>query len=228
MTVLVIDDHRLVGTSLVLALRGHALDARAATGRSISALLDEAAALPPGLALLDLDLGRGDDGGELDGVDLVAPLCAAGWTVLVVTGSTDRRRVAAAVCRGAVGWVDKSAPFETLVRAALDAAAGFPVLEPAERAELVALHRRTVAARSAGGRPGEREGGGLLDRLTPRELAVLRSLAEGKRARAIAEESWVALSTVRSQIRSILAKLEVNSQLQAAALGRELLAQRGE
>ncbi|AXI79517.1 response regulator transcription factor [Peterkaempfera bronchialis] len=222
MTVLVIDDHRLVGTSLVLALRGHALDARSATGRTLAALLDEAAALPPGLVLLDLDLGRGDDGTELDGVELVAPLCAAGWTVLVVTGTSDRSRVAAAVCRGAVGWVAKSAPFEDLVRAAVDAAAGFPVLAPAERAELVALHRRTVADRT--GRPADRDR--LLDRLTPRELEVLRALAEGKRARAIAEESWVALSTVRSQIRAILTKLEVNSQLQAAALGRELLAPR--
>lgn len=224
MTVLVIDDHRLVGTSLVLALRGHALDAHGATGRSVAALLDEAAALPAGLALLDLDLGRADDGSELDGVELVAPLCAAGWTVLVVTGTTDRTRIAAAVCRGAVGWVAKSAPFEQLVRTALDAAAGFPVLAPAERAELVALHRRTVADRV----PRQRDRAELLARLTPRELEVLRALAEGKRARAIAEDSWVALSTVRSQIRSILTKLEVNSQLQAAALGRELLSPRRE
>ncbi|MFF4649886.1 LuxR C-terminal-related transcriptional regulator [Streptomyces sp. NPDC001380] len=219
MTVLVIDDHRLVGTTLVLALRGHGLDACTAVGRTLAALLDEAAGLPPGLALLDLDLGRGDDGTELDGVELVAPLCAAGWTVLVVTGTTDRARIAAAVCRGAVGWVAKSAPFEDLVRTALDAAAGFPVLAPAERAELVDLHRRTVADRpAAGGADRSR----LLERLTPREAAVLRALAEGRRARAIAEESWVALSTVRSQIRSILVKLEVNSQLEAAALGREL------
>jgi len=58
------------------------------------------------------------------------------------------------------------------------------------------------------------------DRLTPREQAVLRSLIEGMPASVIALESSVSISTVRTQIRSILQKLNVNSQLQAVSLAR--------
>ncbi len=59
------------------------------------------------------------------------------------------------------------------------------------------------------------------DRLTPREQAVLRSLIEGMPASVIALESSVSVSTVRTQIRAILQKLNVNSQLQAVSLARQ-------
>jgi two-component system nitrate/nitrite response regulator NarL len=63
----------------------------------------------------------------------------------------------------------------------------------------------------------------LLDRLTNRELAVLDQLERGRKAVEIAAGAIVAISTVRTQIRSILLKLEVNSQERAVALYREVL-----
>jgi DNA-binding NarL/FixJ family response regulator len=56
-----------------------------------------------------------------------------------------------------------------------------------------------------------------LDRLTPRESDVLRLIGDGHSAAEIAEMSFVALATVRSQIRSVLAKVEVNSQIAVVA-----------
>jgi DNA-binding NarL/FixJ family response regulator len=53
--------------------------------------------------------------------------------------------------------------------------------------------------------------------LTPREKTVLAELMEGREAETIARRSWVPVSTVRLQIKSILQKLGVNSQLAAAA-----------
>ncbi|MGH3845877.1 MAG: LuxR C-terminal-related transcriptional regulator, partial [Pseudonocardiaceae bacterium] len=44
---------------------------------------------------------------------------------------------------------------------------------------------------------------------------------EGHRAATIADKFVVSLTTVRSQIQSILSKLAVNSQLEAVALLRE-------
>ena len=43
-------------------------------------------------------------------------------------------------------------------------------------------------------------------------------LAQGRRAHAIAEEFSVSVATVRTQIRAILGKLEVGSQLEAVSL----------
>jgi DNA-binding NarL/FixJ family response regulator len=57
--------------------------------------------------------------------------------------------------------------------------------------------------------------------LTPREQAVLAALMEGKHAKQIAAESFVSLGTVRAQIKSILLKLGVSSQLSAVALARQ-------
>ncbi|HXW80901.1 MAG TPA: helix-turn-helix transcriptional regulator [Acidimicrobiales bacterium] len=56
------------------------------------------------------------------------------------------------------------------------------------------------------------------DRLTPREQEVLSALMRGDTARDICKHSFVAMPTVRSQIRSILTKLGVSSQLAAVVL----------
>ncbi|MGH9104728.1 MAG: response regulator transcription factor [Acidimicrobiales bacterium] len=57
-----------------------------------------------------------------------------------------------------------------------------------------------------------------LEQLTPRERHVLMALMRGATAREISKEAFVSLPTVRSQIRSILAKLGVSSQLGAVVL----------
>ena len=49
----------------------------------------------------------------------------------------------------------------------------------------------------------------------------MERIAAGRRPRAIAEEFVVSVATVRTQIRSILAKLEVGSQLEVAAFARQ-------
>jgi len=202
--VLVIDDHAIVATSLVLALRAQGIPAKRCPVTSEDAIIAEAqAGEERGLVLLDMDLGL-----DVDGADLVMPLKALGWQVLVVTGSSSRNRIAAAVVAGAIGWVSKAAPFEQLVQAAVAAAAGRSTLSERERRELVELNR------------GDRDRVRLLDRLTVREREVLDRLAAGHRAAKVAEEFVVSVATVRSQIRSILAKLEVGSQLEAVALAR--------
>jgi len=57
--------------------------------------------------------------------------------------------------------------------------------------------------------------------LTPREREVLGEIIRGRSAEVIANESWVAVSTVRSQIKAILQKLGVSSQVAAVAYARE-------
>ncbi|MFB9313982.1 helix-turn-helix transcriptional regulator [Nocardioides plantarum] len=57
-----------------------------------------------------------------------------------------------------------------------------------------------------------------LGRLTPREAEVLQLLSAGLSVRRIAELRDVAETTVRTQVKAILRKLEVTSQLAAVAL----------
>ena len=109
--------------------------------------------------------------------------------------------------------VDKSAPLPTLVELVETIAAGRQPMTPQERRTWLAEQRRLHAALE---RRAER-----LARLSPREREVLQALAEGRRAGAIAQAGGVSVATVRSQIRSVLAKLTVGSQLEAVALVRE-------
>jgi DNA-binding NarL/FixJ family response regulator len=62
-----------------------------------------------------------------------------------------------------------------------------------------------------------------LERLTQREREVLALLADGQRAQAVADHFVVSLATVRTQIRAVLTKLEVGSQLEAVALYRRTI-----
>lgn len=72
-------------------------------------------------------------------------------------------------------------------------------------------------------RTRERDGEVVADlqvfkQLTRRERQVLLALMRGATAREISKEAYVSLTTVRSQIRSILGKLGVSSQLAAVVL----------
>lgn len=211
-TVLIVDDHELVATALALGLRAEGVHARQCTGRGRDDVFAAAAQTDPGLVLLDLDLGRDSRGHPIDGVGLVAPLCTAGWRVLVLSGTSDRARIGAALTEGALAAVPKSAPFPHLLAAVQAALTGAEVMSADRRRELMEIHRRRVAEQD--------DLRARLDLLTQREREVLAHLAAGHRAQAVADAFVVSLATVRSQIRGILAKLGVSSQLEAAALYR--------
>jgi DNA-binding NarL/FixJ family response regulator len=212
--VLIIDDHELFSTSLRMALRGHGIEAHQVTPDSYQSILDRAATITPGLAVLDLDLGTGVDGQWLRGAEAVAGLRELAWKVLIVSGSNpDQPQTAAAIAAGAIGAVPKSSSFDTLLRTVVKAAAGQPVMTEVD-------YQRWLA-RDRDYRAQERELTQKLSRLSPREREVLDLLAEGHRAAVIADQFVVSMTTVRTQIRSILAKLEVNSQLEAVAIVRQ-------
>lgn len=206
--VLVIDDHPLVAMTLVTALQRQGLAARQVAPDDPAAVDRALAVDQPGVFVVDLDLGAGPDGPR-DGAELIPAARRAGWTVVVCTGCTDRQRLAGAVAQGAIGWVPKTQPFEQMLATIEAVAQGESVFDPVLRAQLIAEHRERQRTRAHLDK--------LRARLTPREREVLDRLAAGKRAAGIAEEFVVSVATVRTQIRSILAKLEVSSQLEAVA-----------
>lgn len=211
--VVIIDDHELFSTTLTMALRAAGFAARTLPVVEIPDFLDRPPTAP-GLVVLDLDLSQGADGRYVNGADLVEGLYAHGWNVLVVSGSADRPGEATAIAAGAIGSVPKSHSFDALLRTVVTAARGGAVMSVDEHRRWLERHRRYRAQ--------ERELSRRLSRLSHREREVLELLAAGMRAASIAEHFTVSMPTVRTQIRSILAKLEVGSQLEAVALLRPL------
>jgi ATP/maltotriose-dependent transcriptional regulator MalT len=61
-----------------------------------------------------------------------------------------------------------------------------------------------------------------LSELTPRELEVLRVIAEGLSNPSIAERLVISVGTVKSHTGRIYSKLGVNNRVQALARAREL------
>jgi DNA-binding NarL/FixJ family response regulator len=205
--VLVVEDHALLAQTLAAALRQDGLDVLCAEQLDRASVLDAAAAHRPDVALLDLVL---DD--ETTTLSYIGPLRELGASVVVVTGQTDKVQLAECVEAGALGIVGKHEPFEHLVAAVHEVGDLQSLLTPAQRDDLLAELRRQRAD--------------TLDRLAPferlsrREAEVLAALMEGRSAETIAADDFVSIATVRSQIRAVLSKLGVNSQLAAVALAR--------
>lgn len=212
-TVLIIDDHELVAASIAYLLCSRGLDAYRAPVADLATARQAASEHAPGVALLDLELGTTPDGTNLDGVELVGPLRAQGWTVLVVTGTAELDRIAAAVAAGAANWVVKGANLAELVAATVALAEGHGGLTRAERREMLERHRDTRRTRGHG---AER-----LARLTAKEREVLDRLTAGASPREIARQTHTSEHTVRAHIRGILRKLEVGSQGAATAVARQ-------
>jgi DNA-binding NarL/FixJ family response regulator len=204
--VLLVDGHALLAEAVAAALRADGLDARRADLTSRDELVAAVEADPPDLVLLDLDL----PGAVGEGSTLVQSFARTGTRVLVVSKEHRGPRIGTALEDGAVGHLTRSVPLQELVTAVAAALRGDEVMPPAGRQALLDELRTTREKDAATRRPFER--------LTTREQQVLRELANGKVVATIAEEWGVSEATVRSQVRGVLAKLGVSSQLEAVAL----------
>lgn len=204
--VLIVDDHTLLAEAVAAALRAEGVEPEIADLASRARLLAAVEADPRDLVLLDLELG----GVVGDGSTLVRPFVRAGARVLVVSASRRRAQIGTAIEQGAVGHLTKAEPLQELIDTVVAAARGDEVMSPGRRQallqELWASRDREAAAREP------------FERLTGRERQVLRELGNGRTVSAIAEEWFVSEATVRTQVRGVLTKLDVGSQLEAVAL----------
>ena len=205
---LIIEDHALIAHGLAVALEAEGIRTRITTGPTTEDVLSEARAFRPDVVLLDLQL----DGEIGSGVPLIRPLVMLDAAVVVVTGVRDRVALGECLEAGATALVSKSDPFDDLVELVLRVARGGRVRRPDQDELLDALriHRKR-----------SREQLAPFERLTAKESYVFGCLIDGFQADAIADVSCVSITTVRSQIRSILQKLGVRSQLAAVAMARD-------
>ena len=204
-TVVVVEDHALLAETLRLGLEARGIPTGVLAARPLDELSAALLERRPTLVLLDLDLGEFGDS-----TPLIAPLIAAGIRVLVVSGTPDRERIAAAFDAGAVGYCAKRDGFDELMAKTERALASGMLLDPELRLGLSAEVAANRARRAAVLAP--------FARLTEREQATLHSLCHGASVTAIAADWVVSEATVRSHVRAVLMKLGVSSQLAAVAL----------
>jgi DNA-binding NarL/FixJ family response regulator len=207
--VVIVEDHGLLAQMLAHALGENGLTVARCTELTATSILDTVAAAEAEVVLLDLDVG-----GELGStVQLIPELDELGPRVVMLTGVTDRVRLAECVEAGAIGVMAKSRPFEELVSAVERTRSNGTLLSDYERQELLAELRRH--------RANEQARLEVFERFTPRDRQALAAMMDGQSADEIARDWVVSVTTVRSQIRSVLQKLGVNSQLSAVAFARK-------
>jgi DNA-binding NarL/FixJ family response regulator len=203
--VLIADDQAMVRSGLRLILEDQpdiSVVAEAADGVDAIAL---ARRLRPDVCLVDIRMPR------LDGLDVTRALAGPGvphpLRVIVVTTFDLDDYVYGALRGGAVGFILKDAGPALLVEAVRAANAGDALISPSITLRLL---RRLAAV-------GAPRSGRRTQALSKRETEVVLSIARGRTNQEIAAELFISLSTVKSHVSGIQAKLDLRNRVEIAA-----------
>jgi DNA-binding NarL/FixJ family response regulator len=200
--ILIVDDHPLTRDALSGLLEQHGFDVvgLAAGGEEAIGM---AAELQPDLVLLDLSMP------EMDGLDALPRLREASpaTEVVVLTASEDEANLLGAIKGGAAGYLLKTEPPERIVAFLRGVAQGEAALSGAVARRLLDQVRQGGARTVV---PDE-----VAQAVTARELEVLLLLDRHLGTDEIAQRLFISEHTVRSHVKSLLAKLGVSSRREA-------------
>jgi DNA-binding NarL/FixJ family response regulator len=203
--VLLADDQDMVrsGLRMILELAGIEVVGEARDGAEAAAL---AAELEPDVVLMDVRM-PGTDG--IEGTRRIVDAGLPCRVVILTTFDLDRH-VYDALTAGAAGFLLKDATAAQLVSAVERTAAGEAPLAPKVVTRMIDRFLERVPTTTP--EPAN------LQTLTPREREVLGLMADGLTNTEIAERLVLSLATVKTHVRSILAKLDARDRVQAVLL----------
>jgi DNA-binding NarL/FixJ family response regulator len=206
--VLVVDDDDLMRAGLrsvlssdeTIEVVGEASDGRAA--------IREIGRLGPHVVLMDIRMP------DLDGISATREVLAVSPEVKVVVLTTFEQDdyIFDALSAGASGFLLKRTKPEELIGAIHTVAEGDSLLSPS-------VTRRVIDRMAT--QPSPVASSRRLDDLTPRELEVLESIAQGLSNREIAEAFVIEESTVKTHVKRILMKLGLRDRVQAVIFAYE-------
>ncbi len=209
---IVADDHALVRKGIEGMLESEPdleIVAEASDGREA---LELCRRLHPDLVLMDVCMPQMDGLAATRAIKEEVP--ATG--VLILTTYENPDYLLEAVRVGAAGYIIKDASYVELIGAVRRALSGE---SPLDQELAMRLLRRVAVGnkRKTGPAPVPRvEPELLLEPLTPRELEVVRLLAQGKTNQQIAQKLVISFATAKVHVEHIIAKLKVSDRHQAA------------
>jgi DNA-binding NarL/FixJ family response regulator len=207
--VLVADDQEMVRAGFRLLLErvpDIEVVAEADDGRSA---VEQTLTTAPDVVLMDIRMPR------LDGLAATGDLLVAApdTKVIILTTFDVDDYVYDALRAGASGFLLKTSPPETLVRAIRTVAAGEALLDPAVTRRVIEQFGRQ-APRPPIATPE-------VDRLTEREREVLGEVARGLSNSEIATTLFISEATVKTHVARMLAKLQLRDRVQAVVYAYE-------
>jgi DNA-binding NarL/FixJ family response regulator len=197
--VFIVDDHKIMREGIRNLLEESGEFTVVGEAGEISSAINSCETLQPDLLILDLFLA---DGNGLDAIPRLQNICPQ-TSIVVLSMHDDESSVASALHLGARGFILKKASSSDL-RAALRAVStGGVYLSPEVSDQMLS---RMSGRRNA--RPKPRASG--LDSLSPREIEVLKLIAEGKTSKEIAIDLNLQVETVRTYRKSLMRKIGIN------------------
>ena len=214
--VLITDDQEIVRKGLNIILThsdGIEVVGQATNGEEAVKLAHE---LKPDVVCMDLNMP------VLNGIHATRRICNAlpDTKVLVLTTYDADEWVFDAIRAGASGYLLKDAEGDDIAQAIRDTAAGLTRLDAQIAGKVI------EALNQMDRQPIKRnEDDPMLEKLSEREMSILRLMAQGKANREIAEELFLAAGTVKNNVSNIINKLHTNDRTQAvlAALRRGIV-----
>jgi two-component system nitrate/nitrite response regulator NarL len=220
--ILVVDDHTLFRRGLIALLAtqpgmkvvGEAGDAGQAQRCALQ--------LQPDVILLDNHLPG------VEGVDALPSLreAAPAARILIITVSEEAEDLAAALMRGASGYLLKTVDTDVLAESIVRAHRGESPISPEMSSKLASafqeLRERTAVPAAPAAPPAQSD---LIDSLSPREREILAEITRGASNKEIARIFSIAEATVKIHVQHILRKLNLNSRVQAAVHASRILEQ---
>lgn len=200
--VLLVDDQPMIRAGLTMILS--AADDMDVVGEldDGSRIVDQVRRLRPDVVCMDVRMPG------VDGIEATRALVEAGGPpVCILTTFGEEEILWAAVEAGAAGFELKSATPENLIEAIRTVAAGGSWIDGSLLGGLLTVFRTSVRPRL--------NGPAAHDQLTEREMDVLRLMARGASNGEIAEELYLASTTIKTHVGSVFAKLGVRDRAAA-------------
>ena len=198
--VLLVDDHALARTGLRMVLDAEPdieVVGEAANGNQA---IHSAGRLHPDVVLMDVRMP------ELDGIAATREVVSDSTKVLILTTFDLDDYVYDSLAAGASGFLLKDAPPAQLLHGIRTVATGAALLAPEVTRQLVGRYASRI--RPTGHTPDAAA-------LTPRELEVLRLIADGRSNSEIAATLVISQETVKTYVSRILTKLDLRDRVQA-------------
>ncbi|MFC5751243.1 response regulator [Actinomadura rugatobispora] len=212
MRVLVVDDHPAVRVGLTMIINSVAdveVVGEAVNGEQALKL---AQTLRPDVVLMDIRMPL------LDGIATTRRMCALGVTNILLTTAFDSEEYLFGALRaGAAGFILKDTDADSLITALRSVANGDGALSPSVTRRLIADYATRLSPPEAREHQAK-----VLEPLTAREQEVLACIGRGLSNRQIATALELAENTAKTHVSRVLAKLGLNSRVQAAILAQEL------
>jgi DNA-binding NarL/FixJ family response regulator len=199
--VAIVEDVREIREGLAILIGGTEGFAVTGTYATMEEALPAIEAAPPRIALVDIGL-PGMSG--VEGIKILRAR-APGTSCIVLSSYNDDRRIFAAMCAGACGYLLKKTPPARLLDALHELEEGGAPMSPEVARQVVQLFRNVAP-------PVESP-----CRLTPTETRLLKLLVDGHSYKTAAHEMGVTIHAVSFHSRHIYEKLEVHSKSEAVA-----------